>query len=186
MTAADAKWSYERALHIQGNPSFLLDGIDTISAPDDQTLVIAKKDQDPSFIAKSIFGVFAVLDSKVVKEHGGTNAADAKDTDKAEEWLNQNSAGTGPYVLKKWIADTEVDFERFGDYWKGNPPFESLVYRNPSTLEVCALLTKPDRRKVDLPTRYVGFEIPDRFVVGYGLDYGERHRNLPFVAALER
>jgi len=61
----------------------------------------------------------------------------------------------------------------------------NLGSRNPRTLEVCALLTKPDRRKVDLPTRYVGFEIPDRFVVGYGLDYAERHRNLPFVAALE-
>jgi hypoxanthine phosphoribosyltransferase len=61
----------------------------------------------------------------------------------------------------------------------------NLGSRNPATLEVCALLTKPARRKVDLPTRYVGFEIPDRFVVGYGLDHDERHRNLPFVAALE-
>jgi len=62
----------------------------------------------------------------------------------------------------------------------------NLGSRNPASLEVCALLTKPDRRKVDLPTRYVGFEIPDRFVIGYGLDYAERHRNLPFVAVLAR
>ncbi len=62
----------------------------------------------------------------------------------------------------------------------------NLGSRNPRTLEVCALLTKPERRKVDLPTRYVGFEIPDRFVVGYGLDYAERYRNLPFVAVLAR
>jgi hypoxanthine phosphoribosyltransferase len=61
----------------------------------------------------------------------------------------------------------------------------NLGSRNPRSLEVCALLTKPERRKVDLPTRYVGFEIPNRFVVGYGLDYAERHRNLPFVAVLE-
>jgi hypoxanthine phosphoribosyltransferase len=61
----------------------------------------------------------------------------------------------------------------------------NLGSRNPRSLEVCALLTKPDRRKVDLPTRYVGFEIADRFVVGYGLDYAERHRNLPFVAVLD-
>ena len=58
----------------------------------------------------------------------------------------------------------------------------NLGSRGPRTLEVCALLTKPDRRKVDLPTRYVGFEIPDRFVVGYGLDYNQRFRNLGFVA----
>src|SRR6059058_111587 len=62
----------------------------------------------------------------------------------------------------------------------------NLGARNPRSLDVCALLTKPSRRKVDLPTRYVGFEIPDRFVVGYGLDYAERHRNLPFVAVLDR
>src|SRR6202043_2230155 len=61
----------------------------------------------------------------------------------------------------------------------------NLGSRNPASLEVCALLTKPDRRKVDLPTRYVGFEIPDRFVIGYGLDYAGRHRNLPFVAVLK-
>ena len=62
----------------------------------------------------------------------------------------------------------------------------NLGSRNPRSLEVCALLTKPERRKVELPTRYVGFEIPNRFVVGYGLDHRERHRNLPFVAALAR
>ena len=62
----------------------------------------------------------------------------------------------------------------------------NLGSRNPKTLEVCALLTKPARRKVQLRAKYVGFEIADRFVVGYGLDYAERHRNLPFVAALER
>jgi hypoxanthine phosphoribosyltransferase len=61
----------------------------------------------------------------------------------------------------------------------------NLGARNPRSLEVCALLTKPERRKVQLPTRYVGFEIPDRFVIGYGLDHGERYRNLPFVAALK-
>jgi len=62
----------------------------------------------------------------------------------------------------------------------------NLGSRNPRTLEVCALLVKPERRKVELPTKYVGFEIEDRFVVGYGLDYAERYRNLPFVAALEK
>ena len=60
----------------------------------------------------------------------------------------------------------------------------SLGARNPQSIEVCALLTKPERRKVDLPTRYVGFEIPNRFVIGYGLDFAERYRNLPYVGVL--
>ena len=60
----------------------------------------------------------------------------------------------------------------------------NLGARDPASLEVCALLTKPERRKVELPTRYVGFEIPDKFAIGYGLDVAERYRNLPYVAAL--
>jgi hypoxanthine phosphoribosyltransferase len=61
----------------------------------------------------------------------------------------------------------------------------NLAGRNPRSLEVCALLIKPERQKVDLKPRYVGFEIPDRFAIGYGLDHAERYRNLPFVAALK-
>jgi hypoxanthine phosphoribosyltransferase len=60
----------------------------------------------------------------------------------------------------------------------------SLGARNPASLEVCALLTKPERRKVSLPIAFVGFEIPDRFAIGYGLDFAEHYRNLPYVAAL--
>ncbi len=61
----------------------------------------------------------------------------------------------------------------------------NLAARDPASLEVCALLVKPGRSKVDLKLRYVGFEIPDRFVVGYGLDHAERYRSLPYVAALD-
>jgi len=60
----------------------------------------------------------------------------------------------------------------------------NLGARDPASLEVCALLTKPERRKADVPIRYVGFEIPNRFAIGYGLDHNERWRNLPYVAAL--
>jgi hypoxanthine phosphoribosyltransferase len=60
----------------------------------------------------------------------------------------------------------------------------NLRARNPASLEVCALLTKPERRRVDLPIRYVGFEIPNRFAIGYGLDHDQRFRNLDYVAVL--
>ena len=60
----------------------------------------------------------------------------------------------------------------------------TLSARKPATVEICALLTKPERREVDVPVRYVGFEIPNEFVIGYGLDYAERYRNLPHVAVL--
>jgi hypoxanthine phosphoribosyltransferase len=61
----------------------------------------------------------------------------------------------------------------------------TLETRGPASLEVCALLTKPERRLVETPARYVGFEIPDKFAIGYGLDYAERYRNLPYVATLQ-
>ena len=61
---------------------------------------------------------------------------------------------------------------------------KNLNARGPRSLEVCSLLIKPERRRVELPISYVGFEIPNKFAVGYGLDHRQRYRNLPYVAAL--
>jgi len=61
---------------------------------------------------------------------------------------------------------------------------KNLHARNPASVEVCSLLTKPSRRKVDIACKYVGFEVPDKFVVGFGLDYMEKYRNLRFIAVL--
>jgi hypoxanthine phosphoribosyltransferase len=60
----------------------------------------------------------------------------------------------------------------------------NLESREPASLDVCALMTKPARREIDVDVRYVGFEIPNEFVIGYGLDFAERYRNLPYVATL--
>jgi hypoxanthine phosphoribosyltransferase len=60
----------------------------------------------------------------------------------------------------------------------------NLESREPASLEVAALMTKPARREIDVPVRWVGFEIPNRFVIGYGLDFAERYRNLPYVGVL--
>jgi hypoxanthine phosphoribosyltransferase len=60
----------------------------------------------------------------------------------------------------------------------------NLEARRPASLEVCALLTKPERRENEVVCRYVGFEIPNRFVIGYGLDFAERYRNLPYIGVL--
>lgn len=62
---------------------------------------------------------------------------------------------------------------------------ENLKTRNPKSVKLCTLLDKPDRRVVDVNVDYVGFEIPDEFVVGYGLDYDQRYRNLPYIGFVE-
>ena len=61
----------------------------------------------------------------------------------------------------------------------------NLASRNPASIEVVALLRKPDAVKVEVPVKYVGFDIPNEFVVGYGLDYAERYRNLPYIGRLK-
>ncbi len=61
-----------------------------------------------------------------------------------------------------------------------------LRARQPASLEICALLDKHSRREVDVPVKYVGFDIPDKFVLGYGLDFAEKYRNLPYIAVLSR
>ena len=61
---------------------------------------------------------------------------------------------------------------------------EMLKDRGPASLKLCTLLDKPDRRVIDVPVDYTGFEIPDEFVVGYGLDYDKRYRNLPYIGVI--
>jgi hypoxanthine phosphoribosyltransferase len=85
---------------------------------------------------------------------------------------------TGRDVL---IVEDIVDSGRTMDYL-----LRGLRARMPTSLQVCTLLNKPNRRVVDVPLDYVGFDIPDEFVLGYGLDFDEKYRNLPFVGVLKR
>jgi hypoxanthine phosphoribosyltransferase len=63
---------------------------------------------------------------------------------------------------------------------------KTLSKRKPKSIKVCALLSKPERRKVDVTIHYVGFQIPNKYVVGYGLDYQQKYRNLPYLAVLDK
>ncbi|HHY90402.1 MAG TPA: hypoxanthine phosphoribosyltransferase [Clostridiales bacterium] len=64
--------------------------------------------------------------------------------------------------------------------------YKNLLSRKPKSLKICTLLDKPDRRKVDIKVDYKGFDVPDEFIIGYGIDYAEKYRNLPYVAVLKR
>jgi len=89
--------------------------------------------------------------------------------------LEQNIQGR--HVL---IVEDIVDSGRTLDYIRRN-----LQTRRPASLRVCTLLSKPSRREIDVPLDLVGFEVPDEFVVGYGLDFAEEYRNLPFIGVLK-
>jgi hypoxanthine phosphoribosyltransferase len=79
------------------------------------------------------------------------------------------------------IVEDIVDSGRTVQYLR-----KMLTSRKPKSIKVCALLNKPDRRTVDAVVDYVGFNIPNKFVVGYGLDYQQKYRNLPYLAVLDR
>jgi hypoxanthine phosphoribosyltransferase len=90
--------------------------------------------------------------------------------------LEQNIEGR--HVL---VVEDIIDSGRTLQYITRN-----LQTRRPASLRVCALLSKPSRREVEVPLDWVGFEVPDEFVVGYGLDFGEEYRNLPFIGVLKK
>lgn len=89
-----------------------------------------------------------------------------------------DSSITGKHVL---IIEDIIDSGQTLSYL-----IKNLTERKPASIQLCTLMNKPERRKVDLPVKYVGFEIPNEFVVGYGLDYAEKYRNLPYLGVLKR
>jgi len=89
--------------------------------------------------------------------------------------LEKDIAGKDILIVED-IVDTGLTLNYLVDYLKS---------RNASSVKICTLLEKPDRRKAEVDLEYVGFHIPDEFVVGYGLDYAETYRNLPFVCILK-
>jgi hypoxanthine phosphoribosyltransferase len=89
--------------------------------------------------------------------------------------LEENIAGKDVLVVED-IVDTGFTLKYL---------LRTLGSRNPKTIEVCALLDRRARRIIDVDLKYIGFEIPDKFVVGYGLDYRQRHRNLPYIGVVK-
>jgi peptide/nickel transport system substrate-binding protein len=129
LTSADVLFSFNRLINIKGNPSFLLDGV-TVAAPDDSTVVLTSKDPNPAIPFIIPNPALGIVNSKVVKAHGGTDQPGADKADQAESFLNSQSAGTGPYVLKAFSTTSEVDLEANPNYWGPKPFYNKVVIRN--------------------------------------------------------
>ena len=113
------------------------------------------------------------LDFMAVSSYG----ASTKSTGVVQIRMDLKEEITGQHVL---IVEDIIDSGRTLSYLR-----ELLLTRDPASLKICTLLNKPSRREVDVPVDYIGFDIPDEFVVGYGLDFGELYRNIPFIAVLK-
>lgn len=116
VTAEDVAFSINRTKNLKGNAAALADGVEKVEATDEHTVVITLKQADASFLSKLTSNAFAVLDSTVVIEKGGTDAEDASTKDSATGFLDGASAGSGPYVLTKWTANTELVLEKNPHY----------------------------------------------------------------------
>lgn len=137
MTADDWVFSMKRLRNVSDNPSFLTDPFSTkdavnVAAPDKGTLVFTLNEPNVTFFFSLATANTVVVDSKAVKEKGGTDAANAKDADKAKDFLDQNSAGTGPYILKSFKLKDEIVVEKNPNYWDaGNAAkLDRIVFKN--------------------------------------------------------
>ena len=111
----------------------------------------------------------AKIDFMVVSSYG--NSMDSSREVKIKKDMEEDIRGKH-VILVEDIIDTGYTLERVREF---------LLLREPASLKICTLLDKPDRREVEVPVDYVGYTIPDVFVIGYGIDYAQKHRNLPYV-----
>ncbi len=117
MTSEDVAFSYNRCKNLKGNPAFFTDTIESIETPDDKTVVFHLTEPDSALLSKMAYGSLAVVDSKVAKENGATDAEDAAETDTARNYLDNTSAGSGQYVLTKYTPNEEIVLEKNENYW---------------------------------------------------------------------
>ncbi|MBN1316605.1 MAG: ABC transporter substrate-binding protein [Anaerolineales bacterium] len=130
LTAEDFRFSFMRYINLKDNVSWYFRMVESVEAVDELTLQITLTEPSAELLS-SLSGVVAtVLDSQVVKEHGGTDAEDADTTDTAKEWLDQNSANTGPFMLESWTPKSEIVLVKNPNYWREGPNVDKVIFKN--------------------------------------------------------
>ena len=141
LTSADVKWSLDRVRYVKSNPAFFLSSVEDILTPDPLTVVLKLKAPNPALLPILSSSSLGAIDSKLVSQKGGDASPDAKDKDKAEPFLIAQSAGTGAYVMERYVPDQEIVLVRNPNHWRGAPKVERVVIRN---------ITEPAAQKLQL------------------------------------
>jgi peptide/nickel transport system substrate-binding protein len=128
--AKDVKFSFDRALNLQSNASALMDGIVSVDVVDDYTVSITIAKADSAFVSKTTSTAFAVLDSVVIMAQGGVSDSSAPTADKAQTYLDHQSAGSGPYILQSFTADDKLILVRNENYWGDLPEFKTIIIQD--------------------------------------------------------
>ncbi len=118
-TADDVKFSLMRLKNVKDNPAWMMDPLQEVQIVDPHTVKTILTDSFGDWLAVLAGPNSGIQDSKLVQQNGGSAAADASTTDKAEEFLDQNSAGSGPFILKGWQKNNIINLERNPNYWQG-------------------------------------------------------------------
>lgn len=129
-TAEDVRFSWTRLQNIKDNPAFYADQVKEVKVVDANTVQVTLTEPSPAFLSVIAAPAMSIVDSKLVKEKGGTDAADADKTDKAKNWLDQNSAGSGPFILTKWTPKAEIVLEANANYWRGKPKLGKVIIKH--------------------------------------------------------
>jgi peptide/nickel transport system substrate-binding protein len=131
VTSEDVRWSFQRFINKQGPPSYQAGNIASIDTPDAQTVVFNLTDPDAEFAMLTTSANLVVMNSALVIANGGTDAEDADVTDTAEQWLTENSAGSGPFRMDVSDPGTRLELVRVDDYWGGPPAtMERIIFTN--------------------------------------------------------
>ena len=130
LTAEDVVFSFNRLKNVKAQPSFLADPIAELEAVDDSTVAVTLTGPRPSFLSELANTAFSVTNAEVVRANGGADAADAAETDAAVDYLDQTSAGTGPYVLESWTPQEETVLVRNPNFWGEAPYFDRVIIVN--------------------------------------------------------
>lgn len=129
LTSKDVVWSVQRVMNLKSNTASHVAGIEKVEAPDDYTVVFTLKEKDASFLTKLASNAFCVLDSELLKQHGGTDAENASEADTAQTYLDQQSAGSGAFILKSWTKGTELVLEKNPNYWGETGNVEKVILK---------------------------------------------------------
>lgn len=130
MTADDFKYSLDRALHVGDQPSQYLSNVAAFEKVDDQTIDVVLKQPAEPILTILVTPSFTVYEKKVIEAQGADASPQARIKDTAIGWLNQNSAGTGPYRLVHWERNAQIQLVANPHYWGGKPPFDRVVFRH--------------------------------------------------------
>lgn len=126
----DVVFSIQRLQNVDGNPSFLADNVASVTAIDENTVEITLLVARPSFLAELTNYAFSVTHADLIRDNGGSDAADAATADAAEDFLNGVSAGSGPYILESWEPQVETVLVRNENYWGEAPYFDRVIITN--------------------------------------------------------